>query len=176
MNEEPFGPVAVMLRFKDTDDVLAARQQAALRARQPTPSPRTPRRRPRWPTRSRSGMVDHQPLRHRAARDAVRRRQGLRASATKAASKACRSTCRPSSSAIWAADTRRTRARRQLTEAAAFALAAGRFGALEICSSRRLHGFMLQHRRIGGEASSPNPSIDGARTELIIASARILAR
>ena len=52
MNEEPFGPVAVMLRFKDTDEVLDAGQQPALRPRQLRLHARTPRRRPRSPTRS----------------------------------------------------------------------------------------------------------------------------
>ena len=57
MNEEPFGPVAVMMRFKDTDDVLERANKLALRPRELRLHARTPRPRPRSPTRSTRGMV-----------------------------------------------------------------------------------------------------------------------
>ena len=47
MTEEPFGPVAVMLRFKETDDVLSG-PTSCPSASPATPSPRMRRWRPRW--------------------------------------------------------------------------------------------------------------------------------
>ena len=91
MTEEPFGPVALMMRFKDTDTMLteanAAVRLGLLRLHQGRQDGRQGRRRPR----RRHGL--DQPLRHRAPRNAVRRHQGLQASATKAASKGCRRIC-----------------------------------------------------------------------------------
>jgi succinate-semialdehyde dehydrogenase/glutarate-semialdehyde dehydrogenase len=51
MNEEPFGPVAVMLRFKETDEMLTRANKLRPTVSPATPSPRTPRLRPRWRTR-----------------------------------------------------------------------------------------------------------------------------
>ena len=76
MNEEPFGPVAVMLRFKETDDVLARANKLpfGLASYAFTKDAKTATK-IADALDSRHG--DHQPLRHRPARDAVRRRQGL---------------------------------------------------------------------------------------------------
>ena len=77
MNEEPFGPVAVMLRFKETDEMLAAGQQAAL-------WPRQLRLHQGRQDRGQGGGChgdrhgDHQPHGARPAGDAVRRHQGFR--------------------------------------------------------------------------------------------------
>jgi succinate-semialdehyde dehydrogenase/glutarate-semialdehyde dehydrogenase len=99
MNEEPFGPVAVMLRFKETDEMLerANKLPYGLASYAFTKDAKTAGK---VADALESGMVtiNHMglacPKRHSAA-------SRTRASATRAARRACRSTCRRSSSVIW---------------------------------------------------------------------------
>jgi succinate-semialdehyde dehydrogenase / glutarate-semialdehyde dehydrogenase len=75
MNEEPFGPVAVMLRFKETDDVLARASKLpfGLASYAFARDAKVARR---VGGRARERHGDEQPLRHRPARDDLRRHLG----------------------------------------------------------------------------------------------------
>ena len=108
MNEEPFGPLAPISPFKDFDDVMkeANRLPWGLAAYAYTKIDQD-RGGDRCRLRERHGV--DQPPRPRPAGSAVRRREGLRATARKAASRRSRPTSTPSSSASWACDGRRSR-------------------------------------------------------------------
>ena len=91
MNEEPFGPVAVTAKFATFDDAIEQANRlpfglAAFAFTENAPPRQPPRRR----DRKRDGRDQH--LRHLDRRRAVRRGQGFRASAAKAARKASRPT------------------------------------------------------------------------------------
>ena len=91
MTEEPFGPVAPIVRFKTFDEVVerANSLEFGLAAYTFTSSPKTATA---IGDALQSGMVGVNSVAISTSRDAVRRHQGFRATATKVASKASRST------------------------------------------------------------------------------------